>query len=109
MGRERVLLHLEVGVRRVRRWRSAGSSSSRCRFVTIGQLAGGRWFADHTGEDGAVLCRDQVHAEQMAAAWTVDGWWLETPAVFDAQSRPVPPERWRKAGGEWLPAADPPD
>ena len=98
---ERVQLHLENGVRRVLRWRSAGSASTRCRFVTIGQMADGRWFADHSREPDSLVCRDQAHAEHVTAEWMAAGRWWRTPAEFDAAAQPIG-DGWRLVGSEWI-------
>lgn len=73
-----------------------------CAFVTTGTLADGRWFADHTKEQGAIVCSDEAEARRLAAEWTAGDGWAETPASYDARHEPVDKERWRRVGGTWV-------
>lgn len=101
MSEERLQLHLQHGVRRLASWRSDHPAASSCRYVTVGQLADGRWFAELTGERGAVVCADEEQARTLAAGWLATGDWWETPAEYDARHEPTEPG-WRKTGQLWV-------
>lgn len=100
MGRDRVWLHEQTGVRRLRRWRSDHTASSHCRYITVGTVDG-RWFAEQTRQRGAVICRDERDAYDQADRWMRGGQWWETPAEFDARHQPTEPG-WRKTGSLWV-------
>jgi hypothetical protein len=101
---DRVVLHLEHGVGRVKAWQCAPPESYRCRTISIGTLAGGRWWANHTGvHGGAFLCRDRAHAQEVADGWMDGGEWWEVPAEFGPDGQPTEPG-WVRRGGSWFPA-----
>lgn len=92
---ERVQLHLEYGMDRVKAWAWGNPAAWSYRRVTIGTLADGRWFA------GAVVCRDRAHAEQVAAGWMTGDGWRETPASYGSDGKPTTPG-WVRRGGDWF-------
>jgi hypothetical protein len=99
---DRVQLHLQHGVTRTAGWRCAPPESYRCRYIYVGYLADGRWFADHTGmRGGAYLCDDQAAAEALAGSWRVGGDWWDTPAQYGADGKPTEPG-WVRRGGTWF-------
>lgn len=102
---ERVNLTEEFGKRPARRWRCAPSQSWQCRFIAVGQLADGRWYAHHTALGHAFVWADEASAHQAAQEWMADGrTWTPMPAALDSAGRPADGARWVKSGGEWLPA-----
>lgn len=99
---ERIQLHLVHGTTRVRAWRSAPPQSWRCRFVTVGYLSDGAWFAEHTGlHGGAFLCADEAAADRLADGWRQLGEWWETPAAFGPDAQPLE-DGWVQRGGSWF-------
>jgi hypothetical protein len=105
---ERVDLDRQFGVVRLSRWRSHGSSSSRCRFVTVGRLADGRWFAHLSRERGGAFVFDAEQGEdlarRLAADWMAGHEWLPTPAAFGADGQPADGVAWVRSGSEWFAA-----
>jgi hypothetical protein len=105
---ERVDLNREFGVVRLSRWRSDGSSSSRCRFVTVGHIEDGRWFAARSREPGGAFVFDAEQGEELArrlaADWMAGHEWLPTPASFGADGQPADGGTWVRSGSEWFPA-----
>lgn len=98
---ERVWLHLaEQRVTRLRRWRTGLAGGWSERFVTVGRL-GDRWFADHTGLQGAFVADTEQEVQDLVAGWLAQGGWEETPAAFGPDGRPVEPG-WVRRGGSWV-------
>jgi hypothetical protein len=106
---ERVDLDRQFGVVRLSRWRSHGSSSSRCRFVTVGRLADGRWFAHQSRERGGAFVFDAEQGEdlarRLAADWMTGHEWIPIPAVFGPDALPADGGAWVRRGADWFPAA----
>jgi hypothetical protein len=100
---ERIQLEQQVGVDRVLAWQCAPPESSRCKTISIGALADGRWWAWHTGiPGGAFLAGDWGVADELAAGWREDGReWVLVPAVFGPDGLPVE-AGWVKRGGSWF-------
>lgn len=87
------------GVRRVRRWRSGHSADSACRYVTVGSLPDGRWFAERT-QLGARAYRTEAEARMVAGNLMGDrDDWQEVPAEMGPNG---PGEGWRRQGGSWV-------
>ena len=103
---ERVDLAREFGKQPVRRWRNAPSGSSRCRFIAVGQLADGRWYAHHTGiATEAFVTDDEEQAQRLAEARLTDGQdWVSMPASLGPQGTPTDGGSWVRRGAEWFPA-----
>lgn len=99
---KRVWLHQQIGHRRIRRWVYGHPASSRCAYVTVGTLSDGRHFADHSRQQGAIVCADEAEARRLAAEWTSGDGWTETPANLDAREQPLDAHRWRRVGGTWV-------
>jgi hypothetical protein len=105
---ERVDLDRQFGVVRLSRWRSHGSSSSRCRFVTVGRLADGRWFAHLSRERGGAFVFDAEQGEDLARRLAATGWpgtsGSRSPAAFGPDGLPADGGSWVRSGSEWFPA-----
>jgi hypothetical protein len=105
---ERINLDHQFGLERLSRWRSHGSSSSWCRFVTVGRLADGRWFAHLTRTpDGAFVfdgAQGEDLARRLAADWMAGHEWTPIPATFGADGQPADGGSWVRSGSEWFPA-----
>jgi hypothetical protein len=107
---ERIDLDRQYGKKPVLRWRSHSSASSACRFVTLGRLGDGRWYAHATRDNGGAYVFDGAQGEQLArrlaADWMAGHDWIALPAAFGADAKPTDGGSWVKRGGEWLPAED---
>jgi hypothetical protein len=103
MRRERIDLAHEVGVRRLRRWRSGALNTHRQRHLVVGQLADSRWFVDDTKDlRGARVCRDERDAYEVCdwlmAQSKVE--WRRVPAEYDGRHEPTEPG-WTATGQTW--------
>jgi hypothetical protein len=104
MGRERIQLHLQFGMRRWRRWRAGTPNTATERFLTVGQLADQRWFVDDSRDPkGAHVCSDERDActltDRIMARSRVQ--WVPHPAEFDGLGQPTEPG-WRRSGHQWF-------
>lgn len=103
---DRVPLHLQTGVVRVRRWRQGHPAHWQMIEVTVGTLGDGRWFChvvgNHPASGDAHICTGEDHAYRLAGAVMAGDGWHEVPAAFDAHHEPVDRGRWRRSGGDWV-------
>ena len=87
---DRVELAREFGKRPARTWRCAALPVLRCRFISVGQLADGRWYAHRTGLADAFVFHDEASAQRMTDLGepTVKTR-MPMQAVFDGDGNPV--------------------
>lgn len=75
---DRVDLAREYGKTRHGRWHLDGVPYWQEAHVNLGQLADGRWYADHTGIPGGAYVGTEVEARAVVDDWLTDGRpWVE--------------------------------
>lgn len=107
MDAEPVQLWEHHDVVRVQRWHHNPGDPHQQRWVAVGRLADGRWYADRYGDGPAQGLafggdRSEVRARETAEAWMAEvGPWVEVPAAYDSAGRPATPGPWAKVAGGW--------
>lgn len=101
MGPRRVDLAHEFGKARLRRWRTGILNHHTERHIEFGQLADDRgWYARHSGEGAAYVHDSERDARAQVDGWLSAGEWVEVPAQFGPDGRPVE-DGWEPHGQTW--------
>lgn len=93
------VLH-EFGKTRVQRWRSGQLNQHTERTVTIGVLASGEWWAEHSADRPAYAFGTEREARSLVERWLADGAWVEMPAEFGPDGLPTS-DGWVPYGQTW--------
>lgn len=107
MAHGRVELHLVHGKEPLRRWRTGILNGWNERYVTLGRLEDGRWYANHSGKGPAFVFADERAACSLIDRWLARGEWKPVPACYDARGLPADGSEWHLSGGQWLPGPAP--
>lgn len=102
---ERVEPWLLHHVRRLQRWQYGHTTHWAVRYITLGQLADGRWLVEHS--DTTIGCwayRSEERAQEEIRRHTAGREWREVPAAFGPDAKPIG-DGWVRRGGSW--ARDP--
>lgn len=108
MGHERLDLNYVFNKTPLRRWRAGILNGHTERFVTLGRLDDGRFYANHSRKPGgAFVFTDERGACELADKWLGVGEWKPVPACYDARGMPADNGDWWLRGQEWLPGPKP--
>lgn len=90
------------GIVRVQRWRHGHPTHHATRTVTLSRDPQGQWLVEESRTTMGAKAFDSEDEARAAVARLAGGeGWVEVPAAYDANHRPIG-DGWRRIGGQWV-------